>query len=257
MDTARNAIDPKNPSRRWLYGLMSDADLVDTYRYFHPRRRQYTHWSQITGARANNFGSRIDMILGSSGMVRRFSYDAGIKDKIQGSDHCPVYLDVVEDAIAKQENDNPPECRYSVRFAGQKRIHSFFRSSSSSQPTSDRGNSKEQPKAPQCQVSSILEWTCSVCTYINKKSSFCCEVCTQPNRKRPNTRKERQASLDGFVRISRVSTSSGPAGSAIHSTPGSSAHTTSEADTDRDEEKKRPPRSNTEARNSWRRMLSG
>ncbi|KAF4529370.1 hypothetical protein B566_EDAN017638 [Ephemera danica] len=65
-----------NPSRQWLSAVLqkdnneshgthgAEFKLVDTFRHLHPNRRDaFTCWNTKTGARQNNFGTRIDYIL--------------------------------------------------------------------------------------------------------------------------------------------------------------------------------------------------
>ena len=71
------------------------AGLVDTYRTFFPDRVQYSYWSQRFNARANNLGWRIDYFLASTGLMDKIT-DAYILDQVQGSDHCPVGISLLE-----------------------------------------------------------------------------------------------------------------------------------------------------------------
>jgi len=73
---------------------LAQAGFVDTFRKFFPERVQYSYWSQRFNARANNLGWRIDYFMVSSAMIDKIA-DAFILDQVQGSDHCPVGIDVV------------------------------------------------------------------------------------------------------------------------------------------------------------------
>eukprot|EP00879_Flechtneria_rotunda_P023622 GHRR01024993.1.p1 GENE.GHRR01024993.1~~GHRR01024993.1.p1 ORF type:complete len:629 (+),score=275.46 GHRR01024993.1:393-2279(+) len=58
----------QRPDRAWLNSLLSaEADalgVADAFRHFHPdRQNAFTCWNTATGARINNYGSRIDHIL--------------------------------------------------------------------------------------------------------------------------------------------------------------------------------------------------
>lgn len=55
--------------------------------------------------------------------------DASIHDAFVGSDHCPISVS----AKNHRNTAGTAECRYAGRFSGQKRIHTFFRSSSISE----------------------------------------------------------------------------------------------------------------------------
>lgn len=68
--------------------------LVDTFRELHPTQQgAYTCWCNQTGARATNYGRRIDYILASpavcGGPVAHLT-DAAVRQEELGSDHCPV-----------------------------------------------------------------------------------------------------------------------------------------------------------------------
>jgi exodeoxyribonuclease-3 len=69
------------------------AGLVDTFRHLNGKKVQYTFWSQRFGARAKNIGWRIDYFLVSQRMLGRVK-SAFILDKIMGSDHCPIGMEI-------------------------------------------------------------------------------------------------------------------------------------------------------------------
>lgn len=65
--------------------------LVDTFRYLHPEKVQYTFWNQRFNARERNVGWRIDYFLVSESLQSKIK-EAAIHDDIFGSDHCPLSL---------------------------------------------------------------------------------------------------------------------------------------------------------------------
>lgn len=69
------------------------ADFVDSFRHLHPETVKYSWWSYRAGARGKNIGWRIDYFLASRQLADRIR-QADIYDQIQGSDHCPVYLEL-------------------------------------------------------------------------------------------------------------------------------------------------------------------
>jgi exodeoxyribonuclease III len=73
---------------RWL-----DSGWVDTFRHYEAEGGHYTWWSQRFGVREKNIGWRIDYILASPGAMS-FVRHAGIHPDVQGSDHCPVSVDL-------------------------------------------------------------------------------------------------------------------------------------------------------------------
>jgi len=73
------------------------ADFIDTYRYKNPDKIKYSWWSYRAAARSRNIGWRIDYFLVSPGLAKRIQ-KADILNDIMGSDHCPVSLDMAQDA---------------------------------------------------------------------------------------------------------------------------------------------------------------
>ena len=70
------------------------AGFTDTFRYLHPDERDaYSWWSFRAAARSRNVGWRIDYFLVSD-RLRPNLDRAFIRPEIEGSDHCPVGLDL-------------------------------------------------------------------------------------------------------------------------------------------------------------------
>ena len=68
--------------------------LVDTFRHFYPATEgAYSWWSYRAGARGKNVGWRIDYILVSSSYLASVK-SASILNKVMGSDHCPVQIEL-------------------------------------------------------------------------------------------------------------------------------------------------------------------
>ncbi len=67
------------------------AGFIDTFRYFHKDKVQYTFWNVRFNARAKNVGWRIDYFLVSEKIMEQCK-ESFILDDIMGSDHCPVGL---------------------------------------------------------------------------------------------------------------------------------------------------------------------
>lgn len=71
------------------------AGFTDSFRRLYPDRRDaYTWWSYRMAARSRNAGWRIDYFLVSDRIADNIS-DAYIFSDIEGSDHCPVGLDML------------------------------------------------------------------------------------------------------------------------------------------------------------------
>lgn len=105
-NTAHNEIDLKNPQsnkdrsgflriERDVLDDIISRGYIDTFRYFHPDTVKYSWWSYRFNARRNNAGWRIDYFFVSrdlidEGVVR----DSFILNEIEGSDHCPVGIEL-------------------------------------------------------------------------------------------------------------------------------------------------------------------
>ncbi len=70
-----------------------DSGLIDTFRYFHPQEIKYTWWSYRAGARPRNIGWRIDYFCVSQKLIKNIK-KSYILDKVIGSDHCPIAIEV-------------------------------------------------------------------------------------------------------------------------------------------------------------------
>lgn len=104
-NVAHNDIDLKNPEpnrgvtgfsdeERGKFTELLDAGFIDTFRYVHPDEGGiYTWWSYQRRARRTNAGWRIDYFLVSEALADRI-VNASIYDEVEGSDHCPIGLDV-------------------------------------------------------------------------------------------------------------------------------------------------------------------
>ena len=105
LNVAHQEIDLKNPKsnrgnagfsdeERESFSKLLDAGFTDTFRYLHPDATGcYTWWSYMYKARQNNAGWRIDYFLVSD-RLRPQIKDTPIYHEIQGSDHCPVGLEL-------------------------------------------------------------------------------------------------------------------------------------------------------------------
>jgi exodeoxyribonuclease-3 len=70
-----------------------NAGFVDTFREFEKGGGHYTWWSVMSGARSRNVGWRIDYFLLSQSLCPRLK-KAFILPEVQGSDHCPVGIEI-------------------------------------------------------------------------------------------------------------------------------------------------------------------
>ena len=103
-NTAHRPIDLKNPKqnentsgfmpveRAWIDRYL-EKGFMDAYRKKYPEREAYTWWTYRTGARKRNIGWRLDYFLISKRLVDRIE-DVVIFGDVEGSDHCPVVLEI-------------------------------------------------------------------------------------------------------------------------------------------------------------------
>ncbi|MBD80015.1 MAG: exodeoxyribonuclease III [Crocinitomicaceae bacterium] len=71
----------------------TNAGFKDSFREFHPDEVKYSWWSLRGGARSKNVGWRLDYFLVSESIMNRVK-QADIWTQIEGSDHCPVILEL-------------------------------------------------------------------------------------------------------------------------------------------------------------------
>jgi exodeoxyribonuclease III len=98
IDLARPKPNTKNSGfmpieRSWL-DKFEKAHFIDTFRFLHPDKKDsYTWWDYKTRARSRNVGWRIDYFWVNKKMQSKIK-QAKILSEIDGSDHCPVLLNI-------------------------------------------------------------------------------------------------------------------------------------------------------------------
>lgn len=98
IDLARPKANRKNAGftdeERQKMSMLLESGFVDSFRYLYPDARDvYSWWSYFGKARENNTGWRIDYFLVSEPFATRIQ-EAEIYMDIEGSDHCPVSLEI-------------------------------------------------------------------------------------------------------------------------------------------------------------------
>jgi exodeoxyribonuclease III len=81
------------PQERAGFAAFLRAGFVDTFRIFEQSGGHYTWWSNLNNARARNIGWRLDYFLVSQSLQPRLTR-AFIHDRVRGSDHCPVGIEL-------------------------------------------------------------------------------------------------------------------------------------------------------------------
>ena len=103
LNVAHTEIDLANPKgntknsgftreEREDFSTWLDSGFVDTFRHFNPDLTgAYTFWTYMANARKRNIGWRIDYFVVSARFVERVAANM-IREKVLGSDHCPIML---------------------------------------------------------------------------------------------------------------------------------------------------------------------
>lgn len=105
VNTAHQEIDLARPKanreisgfldkeRAWIDDFLQ-LGFVDSFRYLHPNKKDsYSWWSQRSAARQRNVGWRIDYFFVSQNLAKKIKQAAICMD-VQGSDHCPIFLEL-------------------------------------------------------------------------------------------------------------------------------------------------------------------
>ncbi|MCK5847622.1 MAG: exodeoxyribonuclease III, partial [Caldisericia bacterium] len=104
-NTAHDEIDLARPKsnnrvsgflpeeRKWIDKFIVNG-LIDTFRAMHPEEVKYSWWSHFAKSRERNVGWRIDYIFVSKNIFDNVK-KADILDFVEGSDHCPVMVDLL------------------------------------------------------------------------------------------------------------------------------------------------------------------
>ncbi len=98
IDLARPKENQKNSGflgveREWIDSFIKKG-FVDVFRNFNEEPNMYTYWDQKSRARDRNVGWRIDYFFVHESAMHLVK-SAEILNKIEGSDHCPILLDLV------------------------------------------------------------------------------------------------------------------------------------------------------------------
>ncbi len=98
IDLARPKENEKNtgflPEERAWIDAVTRVGYTDAFRKFFPTKEgAYSYWDMKTRARERNVGWRIDYFFVSSEILPSLS-GAGIMSEVEGSDHCPVWIEL-------------------------------------------------------------------------------------------------------------------------------------------------------------------
>ncbi|KAG0051295.1 Class II abasic (AP) endonuclease [Gryganskiella cystojenkinii] len=90
--------------RRWFNAFLAPGGpMTDLYRVFHEGERgAFTCWNTKINARPSNYGTRLDYILVTSGLLPWFK-SCNRKPQVVGSDHCPVVAEMFTELVLEKD----------------------------------------------------------------------------------------------------------------------------------------------------------
>lgn len=93
-DPVRNATNSGflPEERAWMSGFLNEG-FVDSFRYLHPDKQEYSWWSYRFQSRAKNKGWRIDYCMLTESLKDALK-SARILGEAVHSDHCPVAVEI-------------------------------------------------------------------------------------------------------------------------------------------------------------------
>ncbi|KAH7910197.1 Endonuclease/exonuclease/phosphatase [Hygrophoropsis aurantiaca] len=90
----------EHPARGWFHRWLAPTGcMTDIVRRFWPDRKgMYTCWNTKISARDTNYGTRVDYILVTPGMIPWIKH-GDIQPSLKGSDHCPIFIDLHNEIV--------------------------------------------------------------------------------------------------------------------------------------------------------------
>ncbi|OSD05269.1 DNase I-like protein [Trametes coccinea BRFM310] len=214
-----------HPARAWFDKWLSPrGPMVDIVRTFWPERKGlYTCWNMRIQARETNYGTRVDYILVTKGLLPWIQH-GDILPSLKGSDHCPIYIDLrdeltldtgetikLRDAMKQSDTAREPPrlaAKFWDEYSGkQTTLASFFSKGAAPKananngvPTSQQTSSPEKSSTPtsssQTQAArptptpnSVPETSSPTPSAATKRAKS-----SQPSRPPPSTANKRKAS---------------------------------------------------------------
>lgn len=105
LNVAHQEIDLKNPKgnkksagftpeEREGFGQLLEAGFIDSFRELYPEQTHaYSFWTYMMNSREKNVGWRLDYFVLSNSLLPGLC-DSKIRNKVKGSDHCPITLHI-------------------------------------------------------------------------------------------------------------------------------------------------------------------
>jgi exodeoxyribonuclease-3 len=78
--------------REWL-GNFIDSGFIDSFRYLHPEKQEFSWWSYRANSRANNKGWRLDYAMVTQPLQENIKRSVILSEAVH-SDHCPILIEI-------------------------------------------------------------------------------------------------------------------------------------------------------------------
>ncbi|MDG5490437.1 exodeoxyribonuclease III [Psychroserpens sp. SPM9] len=78
--------------REWLGDFIASG-FIDSYRYLHPDKQEFSWWSYRANSRANNKGWRLDYAMVSEPLQENIKRSVILTEAVH-SDHCPILVEI-------------------------------------------------------------------------------------------------------------------------------------------------------------------
>lgn len=207
-----NDKDPEIQDYRHIAGFQAVTSVAkggcfsDTFRYLYPDKTEaYTNWCSATGARATNYGRRLDYIFTDTGLVCSDANDCFIMPEVDGSDHCPCKAVFHGNFIPSSKC--PSVCsKFMPEFLGkQQKLSSFFIKHSGSQPEIASSNTVISASEVEDEISSSQEENkkslVSTRVSLKRENSNSRKLPVAKRKKNEQNAVSKQASLKSFFSI--------------------------------------------------------
>ena len=96
-------IDIHNPNMKGVSGYLPEerawlsqfinSGFIDSFRFLHPNKQEYSWWSYRANARVNNKGWRLDYAMVSQPLKENIKRSLILTEAVH-SDHCPILLEL-------------------------------------------------------------------------------------------------------------------------------------------------------------------
>lgn len=78
--------------REWI-GNFIDSGFIDSFRYLHPEKQEFSWWSYRANSRANNKGWRLDYAMVTQPLQENIKRSVILSEAVH-SDHCPILIEI-------------------------------------------------------------------------------------------------------------------------------------------------------------------